>query len=220
MKNGHRIGVETPRDETRAVTDARATRHGDRDDARARYHDSRSIVRARRRAMRARCAREDGRRREDSRARARRRRARRCVTALGSDALESAIHAMVHDHLGCVVVLSENSMDGRPVGVATKRDALAWWLEKTPLDTRIDAVCNRPVTTASDGMSREEAASIMARARIHHLVVTTDDGAFAGVVSSWDVARSVGRQWSLPFWDEFFARVRRPRIRDGAVPSA
>ena len=127
---------------------------------------------------------------------------------------------MVFDHVGCVVVLSESTADGRPIGAATKRDALAWWLAKTPSDARVDAVCARPLTTASEDMCREEAACIMTRMRIHHLIVTADDGAFAGVLSAWDVARDVGRAWSLPFWEEFFARVRRPRIRDGAAPSA
>ena len=62
-------------------------------------------------------------------------------------------------------------------------------------------------------MSRDEVASAMTRRRVHHVVVTDSEGFFLGIVSSWDVARDVGRGWELPFWEEFFDRVHRPRIR-------
>ena len=99
--------------------------------------------------------------------------------------------------------------------IATKLDALEWWMEKLSMECLVGAVANKTVVSASPGMSRDEVASAMTRGRAHHVVVTDSEGFFLGIVSSWDVARDVGRGWELPFWEEFFDRVRRPRIRGG-----
>ena len=99
--------------------------------------------------------------------------------------------------------------------IATKLDALEWWMEKLSMECLVGAVANKTVVSASPGMSRDEVASAMTRRRTHHVVVTDSEGFFLGIVSSWDVARDVGRGWELPFWEEFFDRVRRPRIRGG-----
>ena len=99
--------------------------------------------------------------------------------------------------------------------IATKLDALEWWMEKLSMECLVGAVANKTVVSASPGMSRDEVASAMTRGRAHHVVVTDSEGFFLGIVSSWDVARDVGRGWELPFLEEFFDRVRRPRIRGG-----
>ena len=88
-------------------------------------------------------------------------------------------------------------------------------MEKLSMECLVGAVANKTVVSASPGMSRDEVASAMTRGRAHHVVVTDSEGFFLGLVSSWDVARDVGRGWELPFWEEFFDRVRRPRIRGG-----
>ena len=88
-------------------------------------------------------------------------------------------------------------------------------MEKLSMECLVGAVANKTVVSASPGMSRDEVASAMTRGRAHHVVVTDAEGFFLGIVSSWDVARDVGRGWELPFWEEFFDRVRRPRIRGG-----
>lgn len=88
-------------------------------------------------------------------------------------------------------------------------------MEKLSMECLVGAVANKTVVSASPGMSRDEVASAMTRGRAHHVVVTDSEGFFLGIVSSWDVARDVGRGWELPFLEEFFDRVRRPRIRGG-----
>ena len=107
------------------------------------------------------------------------------------------------------------SFRSRERQIATKLDALEWWMEKLSMECLVGAVANKTVVSASPGMSRDEVASAMTRGRAHHVVVTDSEGFFLGIVSSWDVARDVGRGWELPFWEEFFDRVRRPRIRGG-----
>ncbi|OUS44902.1 hypothetical protein BE221DRAFT_199669 [Ostreococcus tauri] len=137
--------------------------------------------------------------------------ASRCVTASTDSALESVVHSMVYDSsVGCVVVLDPNG-DGTPRGIITKSDALEWFLQRIPLETTCALVMNANVTCASPMMTAEEVGALLTRKRVHHLAVTDDDGAFAGVASSWDVARECGRRWTLPFWDEYLERVASRR---------
>ena len=42
---------------------------------------------------------------------------------------------------------------------------------------------------AQPEMTRDEAAEILQRHKIHHAVVQTKEGKFAGLFSSWDIAR-------------------------------
>ncbi len=77
-------------------------------------------------------------------------------------------------------------------------------MEKLSMECLVGAVANKTVVSASPRMSRDEVASAMTRRRVHHVVVTDSEGFFLGIVSSWDVARDVGRGWELPFWEEFF----------------
>lgn len=107
---------------------------------------------------------------------------------------------------------------GKPVGVVTKADALEWWLEKLPMDCACGAVANKAVIQASPWMTRDEVSAVLMRNRVHHVAVTDRDGVFVGLVSAWDVAREVGRAYELPFWQEFFERVRQPRLR-GSRPT-
>jgi len=132
-----------------------------------------------------------------------RRVARSCVTACTTDTIESAVHALAYDGVGCVVVLDV----GKPVGMFTKRDALEAWLEAVPLDALCGSVANKTVITASPSMTRDEAAAIMMRHHVHHVCVTDGEGAFIGVCSSYDIARECGREACLPFWNEFMERV-------------
>lgn len=102
----------------------------------------------------------------------------------------------------------------------TKRDALEWWLEKVPLDCQCGAVANKSVVVASPWMSKDEAAALLMRNRVHHVVVTDGEGVFTGILSSWDLARELGRNWELPYWEEFYERVRNPRQRISQTESA
>ena len=124
------------------------------------------------------------------------------------------MHALAYDGVGCVCVLDA----GKPVGVVTKADALEWWLEKLPVDCACGAVANKAVIQASPWMTRDEVSAVLMRNRVHHVAVTDRDGVFVGLVSAWDVAREVGRAYELPFWQEFFERVRQPRLR-GSRPT-
>ncbi|ABP00738.1 predicted protein [Ostreococcus lucimarinus CCE9901] len=140
--------------------------------------------------------------------------ARACITATTDDTIESVVHALAYDGVGCVCVLDA----GKPVGVVTKADALEWWLEKLPMDCACGAVANKAVIQASPWMTRDEVSAVLMRNRVHHVAVTDRDGVFVGLVSAWDIAREVGRAYELPFWQEFFERVRQPRLR-GSRPT-
>jgi acetoin utilization protein AcuB len=98
------------------------------------------------------------------------------------------IELMVDENIGAVPVVDD---DGTPLGVVTRADVL----EEDELDVDSEA-------TAADLMRRSpitvfpttpisEAARLMARARVHHLLVVDGAGRLVGMVSSLDVVRWV-----------------------------
>ena len=58
-----------------------------------------------------------------------------------------------------------------------------------PLDTPVKDVMSTALHPGSPEMTRDEAADLLQRHRIHHAVVNTVEGKFAGLFSSWDIAR-------------------------------
>lgn len=60
---------------------------------------------------------------------------------------------------------------------------------QTPLETPVKDVMSTTLYPAAPEMSRDEAAEILQKRKIHHAVVQNVSGKFAGLLSSWDIAR-------------------------------
>ena len=63
------------------------------------------------------------------------------------------------------------------------------FLRETPLATPVRDVMSTTLHPATPDMTRDEAAEILEKNKIHHAVVNNIEGKFAGLYSSWDIAR-------------------------------
>ena len=43
--------------------------------------------------------------------------------------------------------------------------------------------------TVAKGLPHDKAAEVFTEEKVHHAIVTDDDGKFAGLISAWDVAK-------------------------------
>jgi CBS domain-containing protein len=90
--------------------------------------------------------------------------------------------------------------DHKPVGMVSLRDLL----DSTRKDKRIDA----PAFSVGIDASIEAAASAMADANVHHLVVVDSTGHAAGMISALDIVRALtGREAKHPASIEGFKRA-------------
>jgi CBS domain-containing protein len=62
-------------------------------------------------------------------------------------------------------------------------------LAQVPLDTPVCEVMSKTLHLATPDMTRDGAAEVLQKHKIHHAVVQNIEGKFAGVFSSWDIAR-------------------------------
>lgn len=81
------------------------------------------------------------------------------------------------------------AVDGAPVLFFLTARPHAPGTSQTPLDTPVKDVMSTTLHPGSPEMTRDEAADLLQRHRIHHAVVNTVEGKFAGLFSSWDIAR-------------------------------
>ena len=105
------------------------------------------------------------------------------------------VELLVDENVGAVPIIDENRC---PLGIVTRADVL----EENELELQDEA-------TASELMRRSplvvepttlisEAARLMARQRVHHLLVVDGAGRLVGLVSSFDVVRWVADIEVLP----------------------
>ena len=62
-------------------------------------------------------------------------------------------------------------------------------------------------------MSKDEAAETMRKHKLHHLLVTDDEGKFYGLISSYDIARETAldaKAWPRPETHQDFIHVSGP----------
>lgn len=78
----------------------------------------------------------------------------------------------------------------KPVGIFTKSDAVKAWLDGRPIDTPLgDGLMKTTLHPVQLDASRDTAAASLEEHQQHHGVVVDGEGAFAGIFSSWDIAR-------------------------------
>lgn len=103
------------------------------------------------------------------------------------DTVLEAVSKMNKFHIGSVVVTN----NGRPIGIITERDILAKVVEPCmdPASVRVKDVMSKPVITIEPNAALEEAARIMARAKIKKLPVV-EGGRLLGIITTTDIVRA------------------------------
>jgi CBS domain-containing protein len=98
---------------------------------------------------------------------------------------------LVDENIGSIPVLDR---DGRPIGIVTRADLL----EEDELDLTEEAsaedLMRRPPLCVLPTTPITEAARMMARHHVHHLLVVDLNGCLAGVLSSFDVVKWVAAE--------------------------
>jgi len=98
------------------------------------------------------------------------------------------VELLVDENIGAIPILDENAV---PVGVVTRADLL----EEDELDLAQEATAfdlmRRPPLCVAPTTDIAEAARLMARHHVHHLLVVDIDGHLIGLLSSFDVVKWV-----------------------------
>jgi len=111
------------------------------------------------------------------------------VTALPWFPAARLAELMVDENIGAVPIVDE---DGTPVGIVTRSDLLEEdECEYEGGEATADDVMRRSPVTVGPSTPISEAARVMARQRVHHLLVVDLEGHLVGLLSSFDVVRWV-----------------------------
>lgn len=115
--------------------------------------------------------------------------ATRSVVAVESDeTVLSALKLMSERQISCIIVLSHKE----PVGILTERDivfAANWVLGQN--DLLVKDVMNKPVLTASEDMTIEQAYQLFCQHKVRHLVVLDRRLEMTGIFTQTDLVRSL-----------------------------
>lgn len=78
------------------------------------------------------------------------------------------------------------------IGIITKTDITRAFAEEVPSSTIAEAfMSSKDLICVRTDTQTDDIADLIQKKFVHHLVVVDDKGVFAGVASSWDVAREV-----------------------------
>ncbi|MDW8043988.1 MAG: CBS domain-containing protein [Nitrososphaerota archaeon] len=107
---------------------------------------------------------------------------RRPIAVDGSATIRDVIKVMAEENIGFLIVKEGE----RVVGVLSERDIIRVLAEED-LGKRVGTFCKRDIITLREDSSVEEAAQVMGRQRIRHVVVVNAAGEVVGVVSVRDI---------------------------------
>lgn len=106
--------------------------------------------------------------------------------------LESKVSAVI-------VVTKDDEQNMTAVGLVSKTDLLrAIVLEKKDGAEPVSKIMTNGVVSINPNAPRDEAADVIMKQKVHHLIVTGESGKLIGIVSAWDIAREVtldGKAW-------------------------
>ncbi|CAL6307545.1 unnamed protein product [Bathycoccus prasinos] len=123
------------------------------------------------------------------------------VHAQANDTIKRCVEMLVmKGGIGSLVVIDE--LDAEKVhGIITHTDVSQWYLESVPLNEAVRKVMTSHPIAVNMHMSKDEAAETMRKHKLHHLLVTDDEGKFYGLISSFDIARETAldaKAWPWP----------------------
>jgi CBS domain-containing protein len=102
------------------------------------------------------------------------------VTTNPNITVKDAIKTLNEKHVGSIVVTDDNE---KCVGIFTERDAIRIIAKDGSLDTPLDQVMTKNVTTIEENASLEEAKRIVVSHGIRHLPVVDSKGELVGLLS-------------------------------------
>lgn len=109
------------------------------------------------------------------------------VTISPSSTIVEAAKIMRKENIGSLLVVDQ----GKAVGIITERDIVQAISEDKPLTVKISEIMSTNLITAESNMDEAEAALLMSKMKIRHLVVT-EKGKIVGIISLRDIARALG----------------------------
>lgn len=115
--------------------------------------------------------------------------ASRPVVVVAAEAkVMDALQLMSERRISCIVVVSH----GEPIGILTERDVVfaANWVLGQP-GLLIKEVMNKPVMTAAEDMTIEQACQVFTQHQIRHLVVLDGRLDMVGIFTQTDLVRSL-----------------------------
>jgi len=108
------------------------------------------------------------------------------ITVKLNDTVETVEKVLDSHQLSCVPVINT---DGECFGVISAPDLVHFHnARKNPIAERAWEMCTHKIIEVSADISVKEAAELMVKNNIHHLVVI-EDGSIKGIVSSIDIIR-------------------------------
>lgn len=109
---------------------------------------------------------------------------RRKPITVGSDAtIHDIIKIMARENIGFLIVKEGEEV----VGVLSERDVIRVLAEEGDLRKRVGDFCRRDIIKLREDSTLEEAAQVMGKHRIRHIVVEDGRGELVGVVSVRDL---------------------------------
>jgi len=108
------------------------------------------------------------------------------ITVALNDTVDTVEQVLDSHHLSCVPVINDR---GECFGVISAPDLVHFHnARKNPSAERAWEMCTHKTIEVSPGISVKQAAELMVKNNIHHLVVV-EDGSIKGIVSSIDILR-------------------------------
>ena len=102
------------------------------------------------------------------------------VTAKSNITVKDAVRTLREKHVGSIVITDNNE---KCIGIFTERDAIRTIASDVPLDTPIEQVMTKNVTTIGKEASLEEARRLIISHGIRHLPVVDSEGKLVGLFS-------------------------------------
>lgn len=102
------------------------------------------------------------------------------VTAKSNITVKDAVRTLREKHVGSIVITDNNE---KCIGIFTERDAIRIIASDVPLDTPIEQVMTKNVTTIGKEASLEEARRLIISHGIRHLPVVDSKGELVGLFS-------------------------------------
>ncbi|XRB03955.1 CBS domain [Pycnococcus provasolii] len=113
--------------------------------------------------------------------------AAKCIVVGKDCTLRGVADAMLSEKCSAVVVTEGDSSSA--TGILTKTDLVEAWTKSAKLTDEVALYMSTNLLNAAPEMTRDAVATLMYENQTHHAVVVDANGAFVGLVSSWDIAR-------------------------------
>jgi CBS domain-containing protein len=102
------------------------------------------------------------------------------VTAKVNITIRDAFKTLQEKHVGSIILMDDGE---KCVGIFTERDAIRIIANEVPLDTTIDQVMTKNVSTIGEEASLDEAKRLIISHGIRHLPVVNSKGELVGLLS-------------------------------------